>query len=99
MALAGPRSPGWWVLIIVGLIELGLGFWAAGSWRISAVLLVAWVAAGARVHGVNEIVLAFQVEDIRGGAAAVEASAGNHSRHEIAHADSCLHTSVRRGRR
>ena len=85
MALAGPRSPGWWVMIIMGLIELGLGFWAAGSWGISVVLLVAWVAAGALVHGINEIVLAFQVQDIRGGAAAVEASADNHSRHHSRH--------------
>jgi uncharacterized membrane protein HdeD (DUF308 family) len=61
MAFAGTAVPGWWVLLICGLIELGLGFWAAGSWNVSVVVLVAWVAAGALVHGIGEIALAFQI--------------------------------------
>src|SRR5271154_1721529 len=35
MAFAGSAVAGWWVLLICGLIELGLGFWAAGSWNAS----------------------------------------------------------------
>ena len=54
MAFACSAVPGWWVLLISGLIELGLGFWAAGSWNVSVVVLVAWVAAGALVHGIGE---------------------------------------------
>lgn len=73
MALAGSRLPGGWVMVIVGLIELGLGFWAAGSWNVSVVLLVAWVAAGALVHGIGEIVLALQVQ---GGRRDVSAAQG-----------------------
>jgi len=72
MALAGNRLPGWWLMVIVGLIELGLAFWAAGSWNVSVVLLVAWVAAGALVHGIGEIVLALQVQGGRHDVAAAE---------------------------
>jgi uncharacterized membrane protein HdeD (DUF308 family) len=72
MAFAGSAVSGWWVLLISGLIELGLGFWAAGSWNISVVVLVAWVAAGALVHGIGEIALAFQIHQGRRGITAVE---------------------------
>jgi uncharacterized membrane protein HdeD (DUF308 family) len=71
MAFAGSAAPGWWVLLICGLIELGLGFWAAGSWSVSVVVLVAWVAAGALVHGIGEIALAFQIHQGRRGVTAV----------------------------
>jgi uncharacterized membrane protein HdeD (DUF308 family) len=71
MALAGSAVTGWWVLLIAGLIELGLGFWAAGSWNVSVVVLVAWVAAGALVHGIGEIALAFQIHQGRRGITAV----------------------------
>jgi uncharacterized membrane protein HdeD (DUF308 family) len=67
MAFTGTGVPGWWVLLICGIIELGLGFWAAGSWNVSVVLLVAWVAAGALVHGIGEIALAFQLHQGRSG--------------------------------
>jgi uncharacterized membrane protein HdeD (DUF308 family) len=67
MAFAGSAVAGWWVLLICGLIELGLGFWAAGSWNVSVVVLVAWVAAGAMVHGIGEIALGFQIHQGRSG--------------------------------
>jgi uncharacterized membrane protein HdeD (DUF308 family) len=47
-AFAANVVSGWWVLLICGFIELGMGFWAAGSWNASVVVLVAWVAAAAR---------------------------------------------------
>jgi uncharacterized membrane protein HdeD (DUF308 family) len=72
MAFAGSAVSGWWVLLISGLIELGLGFWAAGSWNVSVLVLVAWVAAGALVHGIGEIALAFQIHQGRRGVTAVE---------------------------
>jgi hypothetical protein len=58
--------------LISGLIELGLGFWAAGSWNVSVVVLVAWVAAGALVHGIGEIALAFQLHQGRSGLTTME---------------------------
>jgi uncharacterized membrane protein HdeD (DUF308 family) len=64
MALAGSRAPGWWVLLLVGLAELGIGFWAAGSWKASVVVLVSWVAAGALLFGIGRIASAFVVRRI-----------------------------------
>jgi uncharacterized membrane protein HdeD (DUF308 family) len=55
---------GWWVLLICGFIELGLGFWAAG-WNASVVVLVAWVAAAALVHGIGDIALGFHSHNKR----------------------------------
>jgi uncharacterized membrane protein HdeD (DUF308 family) len=71
IAFTSSALSGWWVLLICGLIELGLGFWAAGSWNVSVVVLVAWVAAGALVHGIGEIALAFQIHRGRRGINAV----------------------------
>jgi uncharacterized membrane protein HdeD (DUF308 family) len=51
----------WWLQLIGGIIELALGFWAAGYYGRSAVLLVAWVAAFAIIRGVRDIVLAFRI--------------------------------------
>ena len=47
--------------LIVGIVEVLLGFWAAGYYGRSAVLLVAWVAAIAIMRGITDIVLAFRV--------------------------------------
>jgi len=54
----------WWVQAGSGLLELGLGFWAAGYWSRSATLLVALVGAMALLRGINEIVLAFRLHDL-----------------------------------
>jgi uncharacterized membrane protein HdeD (DUF308 family) len=55
----------WWLQLIGGIIELVLGFWAAGYYGRSAVLLIAWVAAFTIVRGVRDIVLAFRVREIQ----------------------------------
>ena len=72
MAFAVNVVSGWWVLLICGFIELGLGFWAAGSWNVSVVVLVAWVAAAALVHGIGEIALGFQIHQGRRGVTGIE---------------------------
>jgi uncharacterized membrane protein HdeD (DUF308 family) len=59
----------WWLQLIGGIVELALGFWAAGYYGRSAVLLVAWVAAIAIIRGVVNIVLAFRVREIQHEAA------------------------------
>jgi uncharacterized membrane protein HdeD (DUF308 family) len=71
MALAGSRTQGWWLLLIVGLAEIAIGFWAAGSWNISVVVLVSWVAAGALLHGIGQIATAFVVRRVGQHAAAI----------------------------
>jgi uncharacterized membrane protein HdeD (DUF308 family) len=56
--------PGWWVLVISAIAELLIGFWAAGSWNLSVVVLVAWVGAAALIRGITEIVGAFRLRDL-----------------------------------
>src|SRR5262249_35074143 len=55
----------WWLQLVGGIIELVLGFWAAGYYGRSAVLVVAWVAAIALIRGVRDIVLAFRVREVQ----------------------------------
>jgi uncharacterized membrane protein HdeD (DUF308 family) len=55
----------WWLQLVGGIIELALGFWAAGYYGRSAVLLIAWVAAIAIIRGVRDIVLAFRVREVQ----------------------------------
>lgn len=55
----------WWLQLIGGIFELGLGFWAAGYYGRSAVLLVAWVAAIAIIRGFMNILLAFRVREVQ----------------------------------
>jgi uncharacterized membrane protein HdeD (DUF308 family) len=60
--------PGWWLMIITGLAELLIGFWAAGSWNLSVTVLVAWVGAIALTRGIAEIVGAFAIRELNKGA-------------------------------
>jgi uncharacterized membrane protein HdeD (DUF308 family) len=55
----------WWLQLIGGIIELALGFWAAGYYGRSATLLVAWVAAFAIIRGVRDIVLSFRIREVQ----------------------------------
>jgi uncharacterized membrane protein HdeD (DUF308 family) len=55
----------WWLQLVGGIIEVLLGFWAAGYYGRSAVLLIAWVAAFAFIRGVRDIVLAFRVRELQ----------------------------------
>jgi uncharacterized membrane protein HdeD (DUF308 family) len=60
----------WWLQLIGGIIELALGFWAAGYYGRSAVLLVAWVAAFGIIRGVRDIVFSFRVHALQHAAPA-----------------------------
>jgi uncharacterized membrane protein HdeD (DUF308 family) len=60
----------WWLQLVGGIIEVVLGFWAAGYYGRSAVLLIAWVAAFALIRGIRDIVLAFRVRAVQHAAAA-----------------------------
>jgi uncharacterized membrane protein HdeD (DUF308 family) len=55
----------WWLQLVGGIIEVALGFWAAGYYGRSAVLLVAWVAAFAVIRGVRDIVLGFRIRELQ----------------------------------
>ena len=60
----------WWLQLIGGIIEILVGFWAAGYYGRSAVLLVAWVSVIAIIRGVRDIVLAFRVREVQHAAPA-----------------------------
>ena len=51
----------WWLGLIIGIVEMGLGFWAAGSFGRSAALLIVFVGAIALTRGITDIVLAFRL--------------------------------------
>jgi uncharacterized membrane protein HdeD (DUF308 family) len=49
----------WWLVLLLGILEIAIGVWASGYPGRSAALLVLWVGLGAIVRGVAEIVAAF----------------------------------------
>ena len=51
----------WWLSLVVGIIEVSLGFWAAGSFGRSAGLLIVYIGAIALTRGITDIVLAFRL--------------------------------------
>ena len=55
----------WWLQLIGGIIEIALGFWAAGYYGRSAVLLVAWVAAYAIIRSSRDIIIGFRVRELQ----------------------------------
>jgi uncharacterized membrane protein HdeD (DUF308 family) len=57
--------PVWWLTLVIGIVELLLGFWAAGYWGRSAVLLVAWVGAICLTRGIAEIIFAFKLHGLK----------------------------------
>ncbi len=62
--LTREENDAWWLLLIVGIIELGFGFWAAGRFERSAYLLIVYVAVIALTHGITDIVAAFRLRKL-----------------------------------
>jgi uncharacterized membrane protein HdeD (DUF308 family) len=59
------ETDGWWVQAVSGIIQLGLGFWAAGYWNRSVALLIAFAGALALIRGVTQILFAFRLHEYR----------------------------------
>ena len=55
----------WWLQLVVGIIEILLAFWIAGSFRNKVILLVAYVGIIALSRGITEIFLAFKLKGLR----------------------------------
>ena len=55
----------WWVQLIAGIVEVLIGFWAAGYFGRSAILLVIWVGVIALMRGITEIIFAFKLLSTR----------------------------------
>jgi uncharacterized membrane protein HdeD (DUF308 family) len=58
------ENEGWWLLLVAGIVEMLLGFWAAGHYVRSAALLIVWVAALCIIRGVSDIVMGFRVHKV-----------------------------------
>jgi uncharacterized membrane protein HdeD (DUF308 family) len=54
----------WWLQLIVGLLEILLAFWVAGSFRNKVILLVVYVGIIALSRGITEIFLAFKLRGL-----------------------------------
>ena len=61
----------WWLQLILGILEILLAFWVAGSFRQSAILLVAYVGIIALSRGITELFIAFKLRGLRGRLARV----------------------------
>jgi uncharacterized membrane protein HdeD (DUF308 family) len=48
-------------VLLAGIAQILLAFWAAGNFGHKAFLLVVWVGASALAHGIVEIVRAFEL--------------------------------------
>ena len=58
----------WWLQLLVGIVEILLAFWVAGSFKDKVILLVAYVGIIALSRGITEIFLAFKLLSVnRGG--------------------------------
>jgi len=52
----------WWLGMVVGILEILLGFWASQQYRsVQGALLLIWVGFFALFRGISEIVIAFEV--------------------------------------
>ncbi len=56
----------WWLGLIAGILEIGLGFWASQQMvPARAALLIIWVGAFALFRGITEIVTAFELKSLQ----------------------------------
>jgi uncharacterized membrane protein HdeD (DUF308 family) len=55
----------WWLILISGIAQVLIGFWAVGYAGRSVALLIIWVGATALARGITNIVLAFQVRKFK----------------------------------
>src|SRR5262245_4575371 len=61
----------WWAFLIMGVLEVLIGFWAIGYPGRSIVLLVIWVGATALAKGFTQIVRGFALHGLKQDLAAV----------------------------
>ena len=55
----------WWLQLVVGILEILLAFWVAGSFRRSVTLLVIYVGVVALVRGITELFVAFKLKGLQ----------------------------------
>jgi uncharacterized membrane protein HdeD (DUF308 family) len=55
----------WWIQLIVGVVEILLAFWVAGSFRDKTILLVVYVGVIGLSRGITEVILAFKLKGLK----------------------------------
>ena len=57
------REPGslWGLVVFLGILDMAIGLWAIGDPERSTWLLLLWIGIGTIIHGVTEIVGAFEL--------------------------------------
>jgi uncharacterized membrane protein HdeD (DUF308 family) len=55
----------WWLQLLVGIFEILLAFWVAGSFKHKVILLVAYVGIIALSRGITELILAFKLRGLQ----------------------------------
>jgi len=58
------HNEAWWLGLLVGIVEIILGFWATGRFNRSVYALIVLVAAVCLVRGITDIVMAFRVRGL-----------------------------------
>ncbi|HKB20574.1 MAG TPA: DUF308 domain-containing protein [Gaiellaceae bacterium] len=61
-----PENDLWWLGLIAGIVQIILGFWAAGDFGNKVILLVVWVGVAALIRGISEIIYAFTLRSMKG---------------------------------
>lgn len=61
VALSSRDQDLWWLTLALGIIEILLGFWAAGDFGRKTILLLVWVGAAALIRGISQIITAFAI--------------------------------------
>ncbi|WP_203910643.1 HdeD family acid-resistance protein [Rhizocola hellebori] len=62
--LTKATNEAWWLGVIIGIVEMLLGFWAAGRFERSLYLLIVYVAVIALARGITDIIMAFRVRKL-----------------------------------
>ena len=62
---AKSQSDLWWLQLVIGLTEILLAFWVAGSFREKTILLVAYVGIIGLSRGITELIVAFKLKGLR----------------------------------
>ena len=60
-----PQFDLWWLQLVVGIFEILLAFWVAGSFRRSVALLVIYVGVVALMRGITELFVAFKLKGLQ----------------------------------
>ena len=64
-AIIGPRGDYWWMSLVVGVVQIGLGVWAIGSPERELLLLVNLVGIWLVLYGVAQIFTGFAVRVVQ----------------------------------